>query len=340
MRPKLLEIAIHESLKTKVPLMIWGSPGIGKSKIIKKVVEQDGYDFIDVRLATLDPVDLRGLPVNMDGFLRWLKPSFFPTKPKTVILFDEFSQARPEIQGASLQAVYDYQFGDHKLPDETRIILAGNRTTDRTGASRMISAMKNRVVHIQAESHYEDWVEYATESGLWDSIVGYINFSPHHLSTFDPTKDQEAFASPRSWEMVSAYQNAPINILPDIVSGLVGKEITPSFIAFHRLLNEINFNDIMNNPDTCVLPKKQDARYALMAGFASRVNRDCKKYAVPATKIALRYATEGCNEMSVASIRSYQISDKTYQQIALLQVPEFVTWLQTNSSFVKSVCAV
>lgn len=340
MRPKLLEIAIEESLKTKVPLMIWGPPGIGKSKIISQVVEKIGYTLIDVRLATLDPVDLRGLPVDIGGFLRWLKPSFFPTKAKTVILFDEFSQARPEIQGASLQAVYDYQFGDHKLEDETRVILAGNRTTDRTGASRMISAMKNRVVHITAESHYEDWIEYATSKGVWDSILGYINFAPQHLSTFDPSKDQECFASPRSWEMLSSYKNAPLSILPSIVSGLVGKEIAPAFLAFHRLLNEINFNDIMNNPDTCILPKKQDARYALMAGFSSRVNKDCKLYAIPATKIALRYAQEGCNEMSVASIRSYQTSDKEYQKIALLKVPEFVNWLQANSAFVKSVCTI
>ena len=45
------------------PLMVWGAPGLGKSTIIRSLAQEYGVNFIDVRLAQREPVDIRGLPV-------------------------------------------------------------------------------------------------------------------------------------------------------------------------------------------------------------------------------------------------------------------------------------
>ena len=61
------------------PEMLWGPPGIGKSDIVKAVAKECGIELRDIRLAQLDPVDLRGVPAVEDGQTKWATPSFFPT---------------------------------------------------------------------------------------------------------------------------------------------------------------------------------------------------------------------------------------------------------------------
>jgi MoxR-like ATPase len=45
-----------------VPTMIWGEAGIGKSETVKRVADDLGIGFVDLRLAQLDAGDLIGLP--------------------------------------------------------------------------------------------------------------------------------------------------------------------------------------------------------------------------------------------------------------------------------------
>src|SRR5579862_5036680 len=51
-------------------VMIWGSPGIGKSSIVEQTARRHDLRCIDVRLSQLAPTDLRGLPVPENGISR------------------------------------------------------------------------------------------------------------------------------------------------------------------------------------------------------------------------------------------------------------------------------
>ena len=55
--------------------MLWGARGVGKSSIVRQVAQQHGVPLIDLRLTTIEPVDLRGaiyagaeLPTGTGGF--------------------------------------------------------------------------------------------------------------------------------------------------------------------------------------------------------------------------------------------------------------------------------
>lgn len=337
MRPKQLAKAIRQSLAINVPLMIWGSPGTGKSKIVRQTVESEDYFMADLRLATMDTVDLRGYPDKQADRARWLKPAFFPDgSRKTCLFMDEITQCNSEIQGASLQMVYDFCLGEHPLPADTRILMAGNRTSDRTGANKMISALKNRVIHVHAESNYEDWLEYASGAGFWASVIGYIHLAPQHLNTFDPTKDQEAFATPRSWEMVSKLENADPSVFLEMVGGLIGREIAPAFVAFDRLRTQLDIEEILKNPDVAELPKKADLRYALMVGVGERVKKNLSKYVEAAATLALRFDALGAMEFTIACIRNFQCANNGFQLQAINKVPEFSTWLLKNRDYINS----
>ena len=57
-----------ECVNVMAPLLIHGSPGCGKSTIVRTVCEDRGIEFIDCRLTQIEPCDIKGLPVpNREG---------------------------------------------------------------------------------------------------------------------------------------------------------------------------------------------------------------------------------------------------------------------------------
>jgi len=62
-------------------IMLWGPPGIGKSAVVQEAAVDAGIpleNYADIRLSTLEPVDLRGVPSVVNGRTIYNPPSFFP----------------------------------------------------------------------------------------------------------------------------------------------------------------------------------------------------------------------------------------------------------------------
>ena len=60
--------ALNTVLMSKLTPMLIGSPGIGKSDIVKSVAKMHNLKLIDMRLALSDPTDLNGFPtLQQDG---------------------------------------------------------------------------------------------------------------------------------------------------------------------------------------------------------------------------------------------------------------------------------
>ncbi len=77
MKPRRIKEIIKKAAErpTEIqPFHIWGPPGVGKSQVVKQVAEEMEIGFVDMRLAQLDPTDLRGIPAVIDGKARWLAP--------------------------------------------------------------------------------------------------------------------------------------------------------------------------------------------------------------------------------------------------------------------------
>ncbi len=62
MRASELTTTITALIEQKVPTFLWGAPGIGKSSIVKQIASEKEVGFIDLRLALMDPTDLKGIP--------------------------------------------------------------------------------------------------------------------------------------------------------------------------------------------------------------------------------------------------------------------------------------
>ena len=72
--------ALDSVLLSKLTPMLVGSPGIGKSDIVKLVAKKHNLKLIDVRLAQSDPTDLNGFPtLQSDGQrMDYAPPTTFP----------------------------------------------------------------------------------------------------------------------------------------------------------------------------------------------------------------------------------------------------------------------
>lgn len=64
--PKTMRKHALNCIGADAPFFVWGNPGIGKSEILRALVEKLGYHFEDIRLSQIESVDLRGLPVKQE----------------------------------------------------------------------------------------------------------------------------------------------------------------------------------------------------------------------------------------------------------------------------------
>ena len=80
------------------PAMLWGPPGVGKSEAVQQAADERGIGFIDLRVATLEAVDLRGLPHVENNRAKWSIPDFFPDLdrdgPEGIFFLDEINHNR------------------------------------------------------------------------------------------------------------------------------------------------------------------------------------------------------------------------------------------------------
>lgn len=334
-------------VKTVPSVMLWGPPGVGKSQAIKQIAREiegnTGKKVVvtDVRLLLFNPIDLRGIPTsNEDKTLAiWLKPRIFQMDESrdviNILFLDEISAAPQSVQAAAYQITLDRVVGEHKLPDNCIVIAAGNRTTDKSVAFKMPKALANRVLHIEVEGSFGSWKEWAIANRINEKVVGFLSFRSNYLMGFDSSSDDLAFATPRSWEMVSNllnHVNSDVDAMYSLIAGLVGCGVAVEFRTWSKVYNQLpDIRDIFDgkNPP---LPKNSDAMYALTASMVSYAREHKNEMKRIANSII--YADKMPPDFSTVLMKDYMYIEKDYKQ-KLLAIPEFVKWLRTKGRLIN-----
>ena len=259
-RPSDIRAEINYAMNRKRPVFIWGPPGIGKSEIVDSITQERSGYMIDMRLALMEPTDLRGIPVpnTNTGLMEWLPPADLPTQEladqfECVVLFlDEMNQAPQSVQAAAYQLILNRRLGNYRLPDNVLIVAAGNRESDRGVAYRMPSPLANRFVHLEMTTDFEDWQNWALTNDISAEVVGYVTANKMDLMNFDPRTASRAFATPRSWTFVSQMlpqegEQISDSRLHDLIAGTVGDGIATKFMAHRAISGKLpNPTDILS----------------------------------------------------------------------------------------------
>ena len=323
-------------------VMLWGQPGIGKSAAVKQIARELGRrtgkrcDVTDVRLLLFNPIDLRGIPTaNQDKTLAvWLKPKLFAmdesSKVINILFLDEISAAPPSVQAAAYQITLDRTVGEHKLPDNCIVIAAGNRVTDKSVAYKMPKALANRMCHMEIKGSFTAWQDWAIRSDISARVLGFLAFRQDQLNTFDPANEDLAFATPRSWEMVSRVLKAtgdnPKELKP-VISGLIGTGLCHEFVAWCSIYDKLpKIEDIFSGKERNV-PTGTDVLYALISSmtvYAREHKDDSRKIAA-----SIRYAMAMPPDFAGVLLRNYLAIDRDYKSF-LMSIPEFYQFIRTK----------
>ena len=260
--------------RLKRPLFLWGPPGIGKSELVASICENMGGKLYDLRLALMDPSDLKGVLYYNPavGNAMWNAPPDLPTKeeaakyPVVFLFLDEMNSAAPATQAAAYQLVLNRRVGTYELPDNCVIIAAGNRDTDRGVTYRMPKPLANRFVHLQLRVDFESWQNWAIEHMIHPDVLAYVTCNKNDLFQFDPSSNSVSFATPRSWVFVSQLLSQELKDveLNDLVAGTVGEGVALKFAAHRKIASQMpNPSDILKGKVKELKNKDIGAKYSI-----------------------------------------------------------------------------
>ncbi len=333
-----------QKLKDLPSVMLWGPPGVGKSQGVRQIGDRihratgRKVCVTDVRLLLFNPIDLRGIPTaNEEKTLAvWLKPKIFQMDEGqnvvNILFLDEISAAPPSVQAAAYQITLDRTIGEHRLPENCIVIAAGNRTTDKSVTYKMPKALANRLLHIQVEGSFTAWKLWAVRAGIHPKVLGFLSFRRDHLMKFNPGSEELAFATPRSWEMVSKLLTTvgeDVDKLYSLIAGLVGVGMAMEFRSWCKVFKDLpRMEDIFDGLSPAP-PRETDGIYALCAAMTAyaRENRDD----LEAIANSITYADKLPLDFATMLIKDYMYLEENYRQ-KLMRLPEFSRWLATKGS--------
>jgi hypothetical protein len=306
MNSQELKRSLKLVIKANLVALVRSAPGCGKSTIIKDIAKELDMDFLDVRLAQMEAVDLGGLvyPDKEGITFSHLPLDLFPLKEihrkpekPVLILLDELTSCAPDVQVSAYRLILDRQIGNYNLHNNVYLVAAGNRETDNAVVNPMSSALVSRMVHLNLDVDNKSWIKWASNNDIDSRIIAFINYSGL-LSTFDKFEKQDTltYATPRTYEMLSKLVKPLTKVdweYGDLIQGTVGSEAGSSFISFCNVYNDIpSYSEIVANPEKIEISERGDTNIAIVSMLNHSVNRkDIDAVVTYVKRLNLEYQT-------------------------------------------------
>ena len=272
MRPTEVKEVVKALYEVRRTLCVEGSPGGGKTTIIRQCAEELGLEYQELHMPTMLVEDF-GIPLPQDGVLQYTIPWWFPQDPDSrgILCFDDRNQASADLQKVLANICQARELHGHKLPDGWMVVSTGNRQKDRAGANRVLSHLRNRETVIEMETSIDDWINWAFKNNVPGELIAFLKFRSDLLDKFDPAADVNP--TPRSWtEGVGGIMGVvPKHVEVTCFAGAVGAGPATEFKAFLDVFRDLPDPDkSLKDPDDAVLPTKTNVKYAFAAAIAMR----------------------------------------------------------------------
>lgn len=291
------EDIIRGAIESDVPVFLHGPSSEGKSARVKQI--DPTCEILYLRNATPDSLNGRSVYNQATGEMIDIPPTWFkkvqakcerePDKPH-VVFFDEINNALPSIQGMAFNIVLDREVnGIWKLPDNARIVAAGNDMQDSLAAQQLAAPFFNRFAHVYINTTTEKWLKWARESRIHPAIYAYIAYKQGETlrSKYDGEKPN---ADPRKWEMASKMLYATGR--PEMLRSLIGEDITEEFVQFCSQ-PVITLEDVLrgNYSDSELEKLNTSQRYATTVGLTQAADEEVEIVRAFVSKLGEEFRT-------------------------------------------------
>ena len=279
------EELIRGCIESNIAVFLHGKSSDGKSARVKQI--DPNCEIVYLRNATPDSLNGKSVYNEEKGEMIDVPPTWYkkikdkcdnePNKLH-IVFFDELTNALPSIQGMAFNIILDKEVnGVWKLPDNCRIVAAGNDLEDSLAANQMAEPLFNRFSHVYIDTTVDKWLKWAArkESNIHPAIYTYVAYkscckSDVLRTTFDGKKPN---ADPRKWEMASKVLYTTKN--PEMLRSLIGSPLTEDFVAFceHSV---ITLDDVINNnySDSDINEMGLDEKFATSIGLSKCEDKD------------------------------------------------------------------
>ena len=268
------EEIIKGAIESGVAVFLHGPSSEGKSARVKQI--DPTCEIIYLRNASPESLNGKSVYNGATGEMIDIKPSWLKKLEEKcekepdrfhVVFFDEITNALPSIQGIAFNIVLDREVnGIWHLPENARIVAAGNDMKDSLAANQLAEPLFNRFAHVYIKTTTESWLKWASEHNIHPAIYSYIAYKKGETlrSKYDGEKPN---ADPRKWEMASKMLYATGS--PEMLRALVGEDITREFVGFCNQ-QVITLDDVINGnyTDEDIQTLNTAERYATTMGLS------------------------------------------------------------------------
>ena len=301
--------ALSIAVAARVPALLWGAPGTGKTSVIRAMAQAMGWPCEIVIAAIREPSDFAGLPVVSAGLRgpngevgdvhmappRWAQR--LATAGRGLLFLDEISTAPPAVQAALLRVVLERVVGDLDLPEDVVVVAAANPPEQAADGWDMSAPLANRFCHL-------DWtVEPAVFAqgivGGWEPpvvpvlpdgweertaytrglISAFITVRPGLACEVpaDAARAGRGWPSPRTWEMAARLwaaadvADASVEATTALITGSVGEGAGIELLMWEMEMDLPDPEKVLADPDSFKVPERGDRAYAVVSSVASAV---------------------------------------------------------------------
>ena len=263
MKLSYAKTAIKEIYKTNSVTALVSERGVGKTSIYKQCAKELGIGYIDLYAAALEGPDFMGLPNKNSnlGITEYLAPRFLPTiesiecgiYPESgILVLEEINRVSSDTVSVLYPLLLDRKINGHILGDKWKIGVTMNPDNMNYLVNSLDDALIDRFITLNIEPDIKDYEEYSKHNNFNKSVICFLKNFPDMLLVINKSTSILKSPTPRGWTQVQELLNkctfSP-DILPEVISGIIGSSATAAFLGFIENYSEksINPSSLLHN---------------------------------------------------------------------------------------------
>jgi hypothetical protein len=275
-----LDSVIELCHKGKKNLLIEGPTGCGKTEKIKQFCEKNGLKLYSVRAADSEASDFKGLPVEENGKMNFLRPMNLPSfdEKNTVLFLDEINRARNDVMNCIMELTdSNKKTGIHQLPADCWIVAAMNPDSEEYQVNQLDAALDNRFpARMTVDYDRSALLSYAVSKNWHQNVIRFVTATKDIFHANALTDSRKVTS--RGLESLSDFEHigfADKRLHLAIADSCLGTSLAHQYIAFVYETQAITWAEMLTDSKNGLKKIKEMARpEAYRADLLSQTNDD------------------------------------------------------------------